>query len=231
VDRQDIQSLMENEWNKCVLHQLPRLFVCLMKWIANASPTPNLQISYSLFPPLVIDENEILCTNILGQRLLLDNFVEIIKNENVIPVYNDVRQLKFMVPKKVIWLPPSLMLRIPIKLLITWFGLSPLSTIELGDMMWLPLWKPFIQFPTELLFKNRKKNFSFRSTERDEFDFRSISIQLMAAIGEAMALQNQSAVEINANSSLAKGVSEKVTFLYYSKAFIDDLLRVLYAII
>ena len=51
VDRQEVQSVGDNDWNKCMLDQAPRLFAALMAWAAAARPH-NLRAVYALLPPM-----------------------------------------------------------------------------------------------------------------------------------------------------------------------------------
>jgi hypothetical protein len=190
VDRQEIQNLNDNEWNKCILLQSSRLFSALLLWICSAftlNPKLNFSLMYKLLPPMEISEGGNLTSKILGQNIPMDDLIDTLKNEKVIPVFSstvsknkkgfpfinvsnenrnldnsctNVKIVVFKSSRDAIWLPPSFIQNIPLDLLQLWFDYTPMCTTLLGDNLFLHMWKISIQRPTLQLIKDRKQTIS-----------------------------------------------------------------------
>ena len=98
VDRQEVQSVSDNDWNKCMLEQAPRLWASVMAWAAHTKPS-NLRAVYALFPPMhhsgsagivlsghTSSSSSSLSTTLLGVKIALDVLVRAVNNENIVPV-------------------------------------------------------------------------------------------------------------------------------------------------
>lgn len=162
VDRQEVQSMVDNNWNNCILQQIPRLLSCLLLWIASQSP-PDLFAAYSLLPPIEYIEESTshhMRTTFIGIDLNLDDLFDIIKTQRVVPAWtiadeldgNKALDIQFCLPQDSIWLPSPLLDRLPINLLADWFELNPFAANKLENLMFLPLWKTLLTRPTVASF-------------------------------------------------------------------------------
>ena len=146
VDRQDVQSVTDNAWNRCMLYQAPKLFACLVAWAAVAvgasgksssgsqSLARTLECTYALLPPLTLGpapssssssssstRRSLSCT-ILSHTLPMDALADVLIREDVVPCH-DASGLNFLAGRDVIWLPPSL-LQISPTILRSMFGMA-----------------------------------------------------------------------------------------------------------
>ena len=162
VDRQEVQSMSDNDWNRCLLEQAPRLLASLLAWAAGARPA-NLRDVYALLPPMrLIDAAarpapacaaSSLITTLLDQEIRLDPMVRALKTRPIVPVLRASSDapgavVDFVLAAEAVWLPPPLLQRVPVELLVALCGAQPLATDRLGDCMWLPLWRLAIRYPT-----------------------------------------------------------------------------------
>ena len=172
VDRQDVQNVVENDWNACILRQADRLFASLLQWIALAPATIAntaadtsesaqyerfLRASYALLPPMNISADRgKLYSILLGESVPMHGIKEYVQTNYVIPTRSVDGTTKFCRSFNVVWLPPPL-LSLPITTLERWFRHSIFAADMLCDATcWLPLWKSCLQRPTiDSLASNR----------------------------------------------------------------------------
>jgi hypothetical protein len=110
VDRQDVQSLVENDWNIELLAQFPRLCVVLLQWIAQllgssslsssssssssssarAESLPQLSLAYQILPPLEVSQGQTpsaiqLSARVLDQSICMREVQQAALLEDIVP--------------------------------------------------------------------------------------------------------------------------------------------------
>ena len=206
VDRQEVQNVVDNDWNSCLLRQAPKLLACILAWLVGANDarlyTPaGLRSVFYLFPQMERSgggpEGEAgrdkfadraggsLTAHLLGQRVLMRPLVDFMSTNAVVPVRSLDASLGFMQSSKVIWLPAPLVTRLPAAALEKWLGLLPLATDALCDGTgYMPLWQQCLAFPSARLLGQRRHG----AREALRWDGAGSSmcaaVNLLAALGE-----------------------------------------------
>ena len=160
VDRQDVQNVVDNDWNACILRQAARLFASLLQWIAFSLTNDStaqadsqfekvLRASYALLPPMKVSaDTGRLHSILLGESVPMQDLKEYVQTNDVVPTRSITGFIEFSRSSKVVWLPPPL-LSLPISTLERWFKHSIFAADILCDATcWLPLWKSCLQMPT-----------------------------------------------------------------------------------
>lgn len=178
VDRQDVQNIAENDWNNCLINQLPRLLILLSRWIANQVEIINssrdvslsLKSLYRLFPKFIFDDSE-LKTLVMGHEIAMKELVHSFKEENLIPVrsINEkthspdscLETIRFCTQSETIWLPAPMMRFLTAKVVFSWFGRWPFVSREIDDLALDSIWTTSLVKPTVDLFVKRKSSFFF----------------------------------------------------------------------
>jgi hypothetical protein len=123
VDRQDVQNVSENDWNNCLLNQLPRLLVLLSRWIAqqvdrinsSANMTLALRSFYQLFPKFSSSDQQQQHANSLQLQVMhlpipMTELVHSLKVESLIPIRSfNPEIVSFGSQSEAIWLPAPMM--------------------------------------------------------------------------------------------------------------------------
>lgn len=202
VDRQDVQSVSDNAWNKCMLFQAPKLFACLVAWAAAAvgarckssSGGPafarTLECTYALLPPLILGPDpsssarrSLSCT-ILGQTLPMDALSDVLFREEVVPCH-DASGLVFLAGRDVMWLPPSLLQVSPI-ILRSMFGMPAFAADLVGKSSWLSMWRASCVLPTEATLRSRRSQFKAALCNTvDAAAFVTLALKIFAALAAA----------------------------------------------
>jgi len=155
VDRQDVQDLGDNKWNKDLVQRLPMLVVNAFRWAATErlSSAPQYRALGKLLPMLSGPSSggfsaAALSTEILGQNVSLDVLARAFSSERILPVAipaeNGDKEGKSVVSTdyyeglKSIWCPPSLLQLNP-GFLCDWLGKRPLRADILGDTAYHPI--------------------------------------------------------------------------------------------
>jgi hypothetical protein len=207
VDRQDVQSVSDNAWNRCLLFQAPKLFACLVAWAAAAVGSKcksssggqafarTLECTYALLPPLTLgpepsstsSRRSLSCT-ILGQTLPMDALADVLYREDVVPCH-DASGLIFLAGRDVIWLPPSLLQISPV-ILRSMFGMPAFAADLAGKSSWLSMWRASCVVPTESTLRTRRPQFkSALCNTVDMSAFVTLALKIFAAL--AVASQEQ----------------------------------------
>jgi hypothetical protein len=202
VDRQDVQSVSDNAWNRCLLHQAPKLFACLVAWAAAAvgskckgcesvAVARTLECTYALLPPLTLgpepsssSTRRTLSCAILGQTLPMDALTDVLTREDVVPCH-DSAGIAFLPGKDVLWLPPSL-LQISPPILRSMFGIAAFAADLVGKSSWLSMWRASCVIPTESTLRTRRSQFkSTLCSTADVPAFVSLALKTLAALAAA----------------------------------------------
>ena len=183
VDRQDVQSLVENDWNVELLAQFPRLCVVLLQWIAQACSStklqepkiePKLSLAYQVLPLFEITPGTShLHSRVLDQNIPMAEVSRAVSSENVVPARIPSKNqstsalpslrsdLTFLPADKVIWLPKPFLSLLPVEFLTGWWGgKAPFASVLTGDSAYQPLWKASVPCPTVDSLKSAKRNFA-----------------------------------------------------------------------
>ena len=209
-DRRALQSgRWDKEWNDSVLKQLPKLLLCLLKWVASPrGPAAGLaekvvlSAYYSLLPKMVPAASGGLCISIVDQLIPLDSFLEDARSEAVVPVKvvceaakeaeeagssnSSSATLSFVEPERAIWLPTAFLKRLSLPVLTSWFGRHPLAVDELGSSSGIPLWRFLVERPSENLLSAQRSSFDLKKFKKSEAV--NISVNALAALGEVRTL-------------------------------------------
>ena len=176
VDRQEVQSVADNNWNGCMLQQIPALIGCVMQSMLSASIKSSicdkaryLKSVLSLLPPLEVMDmsgqsrvGKLSCT-LLGKTVDMQLLAEFAKY-SIVPVKDDNGELDFVSSHKAVWLPPSFVKLLPAKLLSCWFDGKPFASDLVDDHhCWLPLWRVTLTRPTERLLTTKRRSFKPQS--------------------------------------------------------------------
>jgi hypothetical protein len=219
VDRQDVQSVSDNAWNRCMLHQAPKLFACLVAWVAaavgskckssaGAALARTLDCTYALLPPLTLgpepssssSRRSLSCT-ILGQTLPMDALADVLIREDVVPCH-DASGLVFLSGRDVLWLPPSL-LQISPPILRSMFGVAAFAADLVGKSSWLNMWRASCVLPTEATLRARRSYFkSVLCSTSDTPAFVALALKVLAAL--AAASQEQPPVSAATSSAASE---------------------------
>ena len=203
VDRQDVQSVSDNAWNRCMLQQAPKLFACLVAWAAvtvgskGASSSGGhtlartLECTYALLPPLTLgpeptstsSRRSLSCT-MLGQTLPMDILADALLREDVVPCHA-ASGLVFLAGRDVIWLPPSL-LQIPPAVLRSMFGAAAFAADLVGRSSWLSMWRASCVIPTESTLRSRRAQFKTALCNAGDISaFVTLALKVFAALAAA----------------------------------------------
>ena len=213
VDRQEVQSVTDNDWNACLLKQAPKLLASLLSWVVGASDprlhSPvGLRAVFYLFPQMERGSSSSspspsLSSFLLGQRISMQPLADYMASNAVVPVRRRDGSLGWLPSSKVVWLPPSVVTRMPAAMLERWMGLLPLATDALCDgTAYLPLWRHCLTFPRQLA----KTRIMARDALRlDGAGLSSLhaAISLMAAFGEVIS------VDVDKASTLFSGAASR----------------------
>ena len=153
VDRQDVQSLVENDWNNELLTQFSRLCVVFLQWLAKVCERnigssmiyePSLSVAYGLLPRMEYnpEQENSLSLRMFEQNINLSVLHNAMHHENLVParVYDKKKsgvawtgELTFCSASKVLWLPTPFIKNLPISFLNEWWGgLSPFDSVSAG---------------------------------------------------------------------------------------------------
>ncbi len=199
VDRQDVQSVSDNAWNRCMLHQAPKLFACLVAWTASAvgskcrssagaTVARSLECIYNLLPPLTLgtepassSSRRQLSCNILGQTLNMDALADVLLREDVVPCH-DASGFVFLSARDVL---PSL-LQISVPVLRSMFGAAVFAADFVCKSSWLNMWRACCLMPTEATLRARRSHFkSAICSVSDTSAFVSLALKILAALASA----------------------------------------------
>lgn len=168
VDRQEVQDLGDNLWNKDLVERLPCLIVNIFRWAASERLSTKRQYSAigKLLPVLSQGSSaSLLTTEFLGQSVSLSVLARALYTERVLPVALskegkgetstsadaavDKMDVDEPVPhqartgyyegKHSVWVPPSFLSYLSPGFLYGWLGKRPLRTDFLGDAAYHPL--------------------------------------------------------------------------------------------
>jgi hypothetical protein len=179
VDRQDVQNVAENDWNHCLVNQLPRLLILLLRWIAkqvdqiNSSANVSLAFKsfYQLFPKfLSSDQADGLHLQVMHLPIMMTELVHSLKIERIIPIRSFADSMteiiRFGDHSEVIWLPAPMMKYLSAKVVHMWFNRWPFASKEIGDELCLDsLWTTSLTKPTIELLNRRRPFFASAGEE------------------------------------------------------------------
>lgn len=208
VDRQEVQNIFDNNWNKCLVKKATHLMLAVLRYIAQGSSSGNLACAYRLLPAVVKDGNA-LVTNLLGMKIDLMEVTRAMRLEHITPSLSSASpDIVFSKSLSVLWLPPPLVNRISSKLISAWFGMNILPTHLLGDLAWSPLWLSTVQHLKSSFLVSRKASFCIPS----DCSLVDTAISIIRAIGETLQIlpPAESSIELPATTSASIFCGEAV---------------------
>ena len=160
VDRQDVQDLGDNLWNKDLVQRLPMLVVNSFRWAASErlSSAPQYRALGKLLPALSLESASggssawAISTDLLGLTVSLDVLARAFFSERILPVAipaedsgedttsekSHVKPILQMATdycegRNTIWIPPSFLSNLSPSFLRGWLGKRPLRSDIFGE--------------------------------------------------------------------------------------------------
>ena len=199
IDRQEVQSIFDNDWNKSIMQKAVPLLLTLLRWIASGQQK-SLYNVYSLLPPITKDSGTgSLFTTLLDLKLNVSSLISCLKQEPLVPsliphnqviASSTVRSFDYITYQKsslVLWLPAAFLKNIPPILLSSWFGMKIFPSCFLKELASSDLWMSSVTQPSSSLLQSRKRFFNFDSSDiQDKAARTNIATALVGAIGECL---------------------------------------------